>query len=376
MSNRLKLLPTVSVILLLIAVHSVLAGIRPSFNLDSCVWHATHIVLVETTSTDDVFTVEESWKGNLMTGDILELPALKPESDALPISRYPEGEPFDHTDEYGVSGRIPRQPLGSKMVLFLKRRQEQDTPLRAATYPAMSNWQPVYPYGGFKLSVIWIDNGQPFCFQQWMNPGPSSLSNCWQRSQMDLPRLNQRVRNVLQTQDALARIVELEDRGARAERLEEIVYKDVYDARLEALQALGKTGPSALPTIRKILDNPPVPYDSMDLIRAFEEAAGEDAGQELTERLRHDLAYWQATGHTLKKGWWNQDATPQAPLREKYDETIQLIRALDHVRYRPAARTAAELRDLWISLPQLNDASGLTQMAQECDQLVRHLRVK
>jgi hypothetical protein len=191
---------------------------------------------------------------------------------------------------------------------------------------------------------------------------------------MNLPGLNQRVKDVLQAQDALARALGLEDRDARAERLEAIVYGDVYEGRLEALQGLGKTGSPALPAIRRILDKPPIPYDSRDLIRAFEQASGENAGRELTERLRHDLAYWRATGPSLRKGWWNKDATPQAPLREKYEETIQLVRALDHEHYRPAAAgTAAELRDFWTSLPQLNDASGLNQMAKECDQLVRHL---
>jgi len=60
----------------------------------------------------------------------------------------------------------------------------------------------------------------------------------------------------------------------------------------------------------------------------------------------------------------------------KYDETIELVRALDHERYRPATLTAAELRDFWLSLPQLNDPSGLNQMAKECDHLVKHLSAK
>ena len=36
----------------------------------------------------------------------------------------------------------------------------------------------------------------------------------------------------------------------------------------------------------------------------------------------------------------------------------------------------AELRDFWLSLPQLNDPSGLNQMAKECDHLVKHLSTK
>ena len=365
-SNLPKCLPPLFAMFLLTVTQPTHAGFRPSFSLDSCTWDATHIVLVATTSEGDVFIVMESWKGDLKAGDTLKVPELKPDSDAVPISRYPEGEAFDHTDESGVSGRIPRQPVGSQIVLFLKQRQEKDASSQATNIQASGQWQPASVYGGMKVSVVWIDGGQLFCFQQQMNPGPSALGRCWQRTQMDWPALIGRIKDVLQTQDNLARVFRLEDRNARVEQLQAIVYGDVwYGARKEALQGLGKAGPSALPAIQQILDKPPVPYDSRDLIRALAEAAGENAGNELNRRLRQNLDFWRSRGHSLKNGWWNQDATPDAPLRVKYDETIELVRALDHERYRPATRTAAELRDFWLSLPQLNDPSGLNQMAKE-----------
>ncbi len=365
-SNLPKCLPPLFAMFLLTVTQPTHAGFRPSFSLDSCTWDATHIVLVATTSEGDVFIVMESWKGDLKAGDTLRVPELKPDSDALPIPRYPEGEAFDHTDESGVSGRIPRQPVGSQIVLFLKQRQEKDASSQATNIQASGQWQPASVYGGMKVSVVWIDGGQLFCFQQQMNPGPSALGRCWQRTQMDWPALIGRIKDVLQTQDNLARVFRLEDRNARVEQLQAIVYGDVwYGARKEALKGLGKAGPSALPAIQQILDKPPVPYDSRDLIRALAEAAGENAGNELNRRLRQNLDFWRSRGHSLKNGWWNQDATPDAPLRVKYDETIELVRALDHERYRPATRTAAELRDFWLSLPQLNDPSGLNQMAKE-----------
>jgi hypothetical protein len=360
---------------LLLAIHSAHAGFRPSFRLDFCAWHATHIVLVATTPTDDVFAVTESWKGDLKPGDTLEVLALKPESAAVPISLYPDVKPPGHSDEYGVSGRIPRQPIGSQMILFLKRRHGPVTFTQGTSTRGASEWQAVS--SEMKVSVVWIDGGQPYCFQQLMNPGPSTLSHCWQRTQqLNSPALRRRINEVLQTQDDLARVLDLEDRGARAEQLQLIVYRDVYEARKEALQGLGKAGSPALPAIRRIMDKPPIPYDSRDLIRALAEAAGEDAGKELNERLRQDLGYWRAIAGSLKEGWWNQDVKPEAPLRERYDETIELVRALDHERYRPAARTATELRDFWLSLPQLNDGTGLSQMAKESGQLVKHLNAK
>jgi hypothetical protein len=372
-----KCLPLLFAIFLLSVTQSTEAGIRPSFWLDSCTWDATHIVLVATTSQGDVFTVMQSWKGDLKARDTLKVPELKPDSDAVAISRYPAGEAFDHIDESGISGRVPNQPVGSQMVLFLKSRKEKHAASQATNIQASGQWKPASLYGGMKVSVVWIDGGQLFCFQQQMNPGPSALGPCTQRTQMDLPMLIGRIKDILQTQDHLARLPRLEDRNARMEQLQTIIYGDVwYGARKAALQGLGKTGPSALPVIQQMLDRPPVPYDSEDLVKALAQAAGEDAGNELNRRLRQNLDFWRSRGHSLKNGWWNEDPAPDAPLRVKYDETIELIRVLDHERFRPAIRPAAELRDFWLSLPQLNDPSGLNQLAEECDHLVKHLSAK
>lgn len=220
--------------LLLLTVTSMEAGIRPSFWLDSCTWDATHIVLVATTSEGDVFTVMESWKGDLKAAATIRVPELKPGSDAVPVTRYTEGKAFDRTDESGVSGQIPRQPVGSQMVLFLKSR-EKHAASQATNIQASGQWEPASLYGEMKVSVVWIDGGQLFCFQQEMNPGPSALGRGRQRSQMDLPVLIGRIKDILQTQDNLARVLSLENRNARVEQLQAIVYGDVwYGARIQS----------------------------------------------------------------------------------------------------------------------------------------------
>ena len=133
-----RLLLPLFAVLLQTAVHSVGAGTRPSFDLDSCIWHATHIIRVETTSADVAFTVMQTWKGDLNPGDALEVPALRPESTAVPITRYPKGPPFGQAEEYRLSERIPRQPIGSQMILFLKRSMQLGAPSEAATSQAAS----------------------------------------------------------------------------------------------------------------------------------------------------------------------------------------------------------------------------------------------
>ena len=91
-------------------------------------------------------------------------------------------------------------------------------------------------------------------------------------------------------------------------------------------------------------------------------------------RLQRDLAFWKSTGPTLSPGWWNEDTRIHAPLRERYAQTYQLIVGLEQTRYSASLNTATELRDVWLSLPQLNDPGGLDQIVEECDKLIRRLQ--
>jgi hypothetical protein len=57
------------VIIFLLAYPAAGAGIRPSFNLQNCSWHATHVVVAtEGEKIDGVLKVLESWKGDLAPG--------------------------------------------------------------------------------------------------------------------------------------------------------------------------------------------------------------------------------------------------------------------------------------------------------------------
>lgn len=81
-SLRVGLLP----ILFFSFLHSTLAGIRPSFSLDYCSWHATDIVFVEATPTAGAFRVVESWKGDSETRSLVFIPELRPATGAMEIA--------------------------------------------------------------------------------------------------------------------------------------------------------------------------------------------------------------------------------------------------------------------------------------------------
>lgn len=364
------------------------AGIRPSFDLDPCSWNATHIALVQTTANEGVFSVVESWKGDLKPGESLELPELKPNKNAVPISSYPKPVGFDLEDRMGITEQIPRQPVGSQMILFLKEQK-----VSGAGAPA--KWGPASAWGGMKVSVLWIDGGKAFCFQQWENPGPSALSQCgrWPLRSSDAALFTARIQEVLQAQRDLTETLELKDVGVRAERLGRIALDDVYPAQKEAIDALGKAGTVALPEILQVMDKPPGRfYDGDALIRVFVEAAGKDSGRQLHARLQQDVIYWETVGPTLTQGWLGQLIEVGSPLFVKFNETSLLVRELDKEHYAPAAQTAAELRDFWASQPLLYDPkwgerdlrNGGTALemiraesfalAKQCDDFVKHSR--
>jgi hypothetical protein len=334
------------------------AGIRPSFSLDRCTWSATHIVSVQTTPTDGVFSVVVSWKGDLKAGDSLEIPELKPNKDAVAITSYPKPKGFGSQDSQGVSEQIPRQPVGSRLILFLKKKEEGGAASPSAANATGMYWEPAGTGGGMKVSALWIDGGKGFCFRQWMNPGESALSECWQFPVIssDVAVFTERIQRVLQVQKHLAETVAMKNNPeVRAGRLGRIALGDVWEAQREALDALGKSGTVALPEILQVMDQPPVPYDGKVMTRAFVEAAGKESGKLLHARLQQDLIYWKAVGPTLTPNWLNQLDEPGASLFVKFNETELLIRELAQEHYAPAAETAAALRDFWVSQPLLYD---------------------
>jgi hypothetical protein len=345
------------------------AGIRPSFALDYCSWHATDIVLVEIAPKDGIFSVVESWKGELQPGELISVPELKPAPGAMLISLYPGRTNFLVPNESGISEQIPVQPVGSRMVLFLRNGERLEASRARTNTVSNERWRPADFFNEMKTSVVWIDGAQLYSFQQVMNPDPSFLT----RLDTSLQKMKDRVMEIGWIRLELAKVVSTEDSAVRAEGLKPYVRSEVYEVQQLALSELGKCGPSALETIRGMLNDPAFGDEAAELVKAFVEAGGEAVGEELTNRLQQELAFWQATAPSLSQGWWNQDAALHAPLRERYSQTFQLILELERTHYTSALITAKNLGNLWRSLPQLNDPSGLNQMAEECDKLVDQL---
>jgi hypothetical protein len=345
-------------ILVFCFVLQTLAGIRPRFLLDYSSWHATEIALLEVTPRLGIFRVLESWKGDLETGSSVAVPELQPATGAAEIAVYPSA--FWEVVRGGRNEQIPAQHVGSRMVLFLKKAAEASN----------DQWKPADVSGEMKASVVWIDGGQLYSFQQLMNPGPSTLVPL----DMGLGKMKNRVEETRRIQLELARATATQDPAARADVLKVYVRSDVRQARQLALSEIRRCGPQTLTAIRGMLSDPAFADEGSELVKAFADVGGESVGEELNGRLQEQLKFWQATAPNLPVGWWNQDASPNAPLRERYMQTHELVLALERLHYRPASITAEQLGNFWRSLPQLNDASGLEQMVTDCDKLVAELQ--
>jgi len=100
--------------------------IEPSFRLEESAWQASDVVLLETTVNDAEFIVTESWRGNLRVGELIEVHGLEPQDGAIAISERT-------ADPYGrlllpvlAAPQVPRQPVGSQLLLLMKRDPPRD----------------------------------------------------------------------------------------------------------------------------------------------------------------------------------------------------------------------------------------------------------
>ncbi|HXZ81744.1 MAG TPA: hypothetical protein VEG30_17585 [Terriglobales bacterium] len=253
------------------------------------------------------------------------------------------------------------------MILFLKTAAGEQA---NADGTARAEWKSPDIIGDIKASVVWIDGDHLYRFTQPINPGPSVLS--------ELPgseaTIRKRVEEIAAIQEDMKAALSFKDGSERAGRLKPYVNSQILPVQQFALEQLGQSGPAAVSAIREMLDDPAYADEASELVKALVLAGGRTVGEELNRRLRQDLAFWKSTGPSLSQGWWNEDARIHAPLRERYSQTYQLILGLQETRYPPALETATELRDFWRSLPQLNDPSGLNEIADECNKLIQRLR--
>jgi surface antigen-like variable number repeat protein len=358
---------------MLLAAVSVSAGIRPSFDLVGSSWHATDIVVVtEGKQIDGVFTVLETWKGDLKPGATISISEMgefkdKDVRQATKGSLIENGGPA--AAEYVTCER---------MVLFLIDAQK--TPegadkdeTRGGGVKSMSRWHGANTLGNeVKYSSVWIEKDKLYWFMQLMNPGPSLLYG----HRGTEAELKSQVADVVSTQNSLNAALAISDPATRAAGLEPFAQDSIALAREKAFAGLAECCEAALPVLRRLLDSELTSEYRDNVIEAFAKAGGTSAGPELTAWLEKELEFWKKTGPTLRAGWWNGNGFDSLDavesIRDRHVALLHAINALGKIRYVKAEKTVNELSDLWRSLPPLYG----DEITEACDVVLRQFGSK
>jgi hypothetical protein len=344
------------------------AGIRPSFLLVDCSWSATHVVVVsQGEKLDGNFQVVESWKGDLKKGSrlkIKELAAFAPKATRAIEARDKKRNPPP-----------PTHVSGSRMILFLKKNvapAKAREGEKAAGKEGEISWAPAGFFKDVRVSVAWVEHGETYGFVQIMNPGPSALISLESTEK----QMRGHVLEICKTQEALGKASALPDPTRRAEALVPFVHSERFQVRHEAFNALGGCGEAALPSLRKMLQDPSLAGKHGAVVKALAQAGGERVGPELTKLVEVELAFWKKTAPGLQVGWWggnNLTEAEQQHLQNRYGKVLEAIYALEKIRFSGCRNAVTAFRDYWRSLPQLEDRSGLNQMSEACDSLLHAL---
>jgi hypothetical protein len=323
------------------------AGIMPSFRLENCALYATDIVVGTADAGGARFNVQETWRGNLAKGAIVDFPGL-------PL--LTAGDLF--TDDPRAIGPIFNGGT-IRVVLFLKSVATQGD-----TSPSLVTWIGANRYGQDdpKVSAVWIDHDKAYSFVQVINPGPSVLISLGETEAL----LEAESSVILAERDDLEKAERIADPLLRAKAIEPMVLSAYWNLRDQALVELGKCGKPALPILEGMLRD--IRYEHCDFTRPIAAAAGSDAGAEMTEIIREELLFWRRLGPKLPRNWRFDTSSP---LTESYGDRFMFlwssVRILHELKYRPAADVLAQVRDFWASLPQLNDEDDPRGLIQECD---------
>lgn len=332
---------------LLFFVTQLQAGIRPSFSLDYSAWNATHIVVAtEGEEIDGNFRVLEPIKGDLGFGEIISIPNLADfkSEDSRQVKQWHSAVPMPS-----------KYVTGTRIILFLKQNAKSKV------------WESADAYNEFSTSVVWVEGNETFSFIQTINPGPSILVNLGQ-TESDI---RNEVYKILEIENSLNSVLAIENLHKRAEELEKFATSEFYLAKLQAFDEFPKCGESALPVLRKMLNDKLLLNVHTKLIETLTIIGGAKVGNELTEILKEEIIFWRKTAPTLKKGWWNKMDNPEIEiLRDHYEKALEVITQLTNLKYKDSKKEVIQFRKFWRSFPQLEDSSGLNQMSEECDEFL------
>jgi hypothetical protein len=327
-------------------------------------------------------TVLETWHGKLTKGEQIHIAGLP----QIPI-----------TVSRGFAGLFDKEPPpepkkvgGERIVLFLKPLEvkpdaENTSAPDIKRFRGASFWGKDVPNTAENArnaaisSAVWFEDGKAYAFMQMENPGPSELHPYWGGSNEE--DLKKSALAILAIKGDLEKAKSVEQPEARVAALLPFTKKGTYgQARSEALVALGKCGKPALPALKEMVGSDG--YNQSNVIDALAEAAGTDAGLEITAILEKEFAFWKTKAPELEVGWWNSSTDFESykridKLRDRYGILHRGLWLLTKQPYPPSRELVTQIRDLWMSLPQLGgDKPEQNQIVETCEKVLKVLDEK
>jgi hypothetical protein len=310
------------------------AAIRPSFRLDDVGWNATHVLVAsEGESIDGTLTVIESWVGTVEPGTELHLSGL--EVFAHPYLR--------EIRSWGDARDKGKSVTGRRMIVFLKRD------------PAGGDaWLPAAQWGGFKVSVCWIESGLAFGLVQIFNPGDAVMV----RLGMTEAEMKARVLALRQTKAELARIRDLPTRGERVAAAAEHVDADSWSAMEEAFDILESCGSASVPLVLDVFLREVETRAALLASRLLRKIGDARVVGPCVEELEADLVHWTEAVEDLPPNWW----AGQGIDRETYEQyrfrqvrAERILRLLASKASPECADVVRRTREMWRSRSGLRE---------------------
>lgn len=351
--RHLRLSIIAAVVLVFWGCRDCFAGIRPSFLLDHCAWHASDIIVAtQGAESDGKLTVLEKWKGSSKAGETITIPELAGYKPEVSNPLGPDKEP------------PIKAVTGQRMILFVVR----GTKVSETASQIEITWSSASIYKEMNVSMVWVEKGQVYNFCQVLNPGPSLLISLGRTEE----QFKKDVEAVLADQAKLQKAMVIKDPSERARCLKPMAAGRYAELRQAAFGGLAECGKPALPVIREMIYDDS--YDQTSAVSILAKIAGEDAGPEMTRILKKELVFWRKLGPSLQVGWWNGKGLQPDEMslyRNCYCRLGACVASLHGLKYKPAADAVKDLRALWTSFPQLDDKSGLNAITEGCDRYLK-----
>jgi hypothetical protein len=266
------------------------------------------------------------------------------------------------------------------MILFMKAGPaDAADPLAVRDSTTPTRWKGAAGFNGMQTSTAWVEGNQVYTFSQPMNPGPLVLLP----DPKSEAEMKHRALQVAYERAALEDISKTSNTLVRARLAAPFVNSNGLYSTSSAFAILSGCGADGILVLREMLKDPASTNLYGSILAALAHARDPAVVPELRRVLQEELQFWKENGPRLPLDWWdkvNLQGVPVRLCRERYGQTLGWLRELWLVRLPELDPLVAEIRECWLSLPNLEDSLkawssdghrvGHSQIVEQADRIL------